>query len=110
MFLLVTSAAGVNGNGFGALLAFEPNGRPRGIFIVDDRIADPRGVAVDPNEDLLFLNIGANRVLAISSDSRVVRDTGRIEGLNPGGGNFGPDGRYFVGLRNTHTHGLLDRP
>ena len=28
------------------------------------------------------------------------RDTGRIEGLNPGGGNFGPDGRYFVGLRS----------
>jgi hypothetical protein len=41
--------------------------------------------------------------LAISSDGRVVRDTGRIEGLNPGGGNFGPDGRYFVGLRSTHT-------
>jgi hypothetical protein len=32
-----------------------------------------------------------------------VRDTGRIEALNPGGGNFGPDGRYFVGLRSTRT-------
>jgi hypothetical protein len=31
------------------------------------------------------------------------RDTGRIEGLNPGGGNFGPDGRYFVGLRGERT-------
>jgi len=41
--------------------------------------------------------------LAISPDGRVVRDTGRIEGLNPGGGNFGPGGRYFVGLRSTHT-------
>src|SRR5579864_1066392 len=103
MFLLVTSAAGVNGNGFGALLAFEPNGRPRGIFIVDDRIADPRGLAVDSKEDLLFLNSGSDRVWAISSDGRVIRDTGRIEGLNPGGGTFGPDGRYFVGLRSTHT-------
>src|SRR5579863_9826376 len=103
MFLLVTSAAGVNGNGFGALLAFEPNGRPRGIFIVDDRIADPRGLAVDSKKDLLFLNSGADRFLAISSDSRVVRDTGRIEGLNPGGGTFGPDGRYFVGLRGART-------
>jgi hypothetical protein len=36
-------------------------------------------------------------------DGRVVRDTGRIEGLNPGGGNFGPDGRYFVGLRSKRT-------
>jgi hypothetical protein len=103
MFLLVTSAAGANGNGFGSLLAFEPNGTRRGIFIIDDRIADPRGLAVDSKEDLLFLNSGTDRVLAISSDGRIVRDTGRIEGLNPGGGNFGPDGRYFVGLRSKHT-------
>jgi hypothetical protein len=27
----------------------------------------------------------------------------RIEGLNPGGGNFGPDGRYFVGSRSKRT-------
>ena len=67
MFLLVTSAAGVNGNGFGAFLAFEPDGTVRGIFIDDDRIADPRGLAVDPKENLLFLNSGADRVLAISS-------------------------------------------
>src|SRR5277367_395572 len=103
MFLLVTSASGASGNGFGMLLAFESDGRLRGTFIDDDRIADPRGLAVDSKEDLLFLNSGADRVLAIASDGRVVRDTGRIEGLNPGGGNFGPDGRYFVGLRSTHT-------
>jgi hypothetical protein len=51
----------------------------------------------------LFLNNGADRVLAISSNGRVVRDTGRIDGLNPGGGIFGPDGRYFVGLRSERT-------
>ena len=103
MPLLVTSASGTNGNGFGALLAFELDGRFRGTFTQDDRIADPRGLAVDPKENLLFLNSGADRVLAISSDGSVVRDTGRIEGLNPGGGNFGPDGRYFVGLRSART-------
>jgi hypothetical protein len=103
MPLLVTSASGTNGNGFGALLAFELDGRFRGTVIEDDRIADPRGLAVEPKENLLFLNSGADRVLAISSDGRVVRDTGRIEGLNPGGGNFGPDDRYFVGLRSTRT-------
>src|SRR5579863_4269794 len=103
MPLLVTSASGANGNGFGALLAFELDGTLRGPFVKDDRIGDPRGLAVDPMEDLLFLNSGADRVLAISSDGRIVRDTGRIEGLNPGGGNFGPDGQYFVGLRSTHT-------
>jgi DNA-binding beta-propeller fold protein YncE len=94
MPLLVTSASGANGDGYGTL---------HGTFIDDDRIVDPRGLAVDPNENLLFLNSGADRVLAISSHGRIVRDTGRIEGLNPGGGNFGPDGRYFVGLRSERT-------
>jgi hypothetical protein len=103
MLLLVTSASGANGNGFGALLTFELDGTFRGTFIEDDRIADPRGLAVDPKENLLFLNSGADRVLAISSNGLVVRDTGRIEGLNPGGGIFGPDGRYFVGLRSART-------
>lgn len=103
MPLLVTSASGANGDGFGALLAFDLDGTPRGTFISDDRIVDPRGLAVDPNENLLFLNSGADRVLAISSHGRIVRDTGRIEGLNPGGGNFGPDGRYFVGARSART-------
>src|SRR5271155_1912762 len=103
MPLLVTSASGASGNGFGALLAFEPGGRLLGTFIDDDRITDPRGLAIDPKDNLLFLNSGADRVLAISSHGRVVRDTGRIVGLNPGGGNFGPDGRYFVGSRSKRT-------
>jgi hypothetical protein len=101
--LLVTSASGANGDGFGALLAFEADGRLRGKFLHDDRIADPRGLAVDPQENLLFLNSGTDRVLAISSEGRVVRDTGWIKGFNPGGGTFGPDGRYYVGLRGTRT-------
>ncbi len=107
MTLLVTSASGANGNGFGALLAFESDGEQRNTFSDDDRITDPRGLAVHPKENLLFLNSGADRVLAISSQGRVVRDTGRIEGLNSGGGIFGPDGRYFVGLRSARTIGAL---
>ena len=103
MPLLVTSASGANGNGFGALLAFDSDGALRGTFIDDDRIADPRGLAVHPRENLLLLNSGADRVLAISPDGRIVRDTGRIKGLNPGGGNFGPDGRYFITLRGRGT-------
>jgi hypothetical protein len=103
MPLLVTSASGASGNGFGALLAFDLDGRLRGTFIDDDRVVDPRGLAVDPNEHLLFLNSGADRVLAISAQGRVVRDTGGVEGLNPGGANFGPDGRYCVGLRGRRT-------
>jgi DNA-binding beta-propeller fold protein YncE len=103
MPLLVTSASGVNGDGYGALLAFDRNGTPLGVFCNDPRIADPRGLAVHQHEGLLYLNSGRDRVLALDAGGTVVRDTGPIEGLNPGGGNFGPDGRYYVGLRSART-------
>lgn len=103
MVLLVTSAAGANGNGYGKLLAFDRDGKLLGAFSDDNRIADPRGLAVDRSEGLLFLNSGANRVLALDADGRVVRDTGILDGLNPGGGNFGPDGRYSIGSRSART-------
>jgi DNA-binding beta-propeller fold protein YncE len=103
MPLLVTSASGANGDGYGALLAFGLDGQPLGSFSNDDRIVDPRGLAVEAEEGLLFLNSGADRVLALDRTGSVVRDTGRLEGLNPGGGMFGPDGRYYVGLRSART-------
>jgi DNA-binding beta-propeller fold protein YncE len=103
MSLLVTSAAGVNGDGYGALLAFDRNGGPLGAFSNDARIADPRGLAVDQKKELLFLNSGSDRVLALDRQGKVVRDTGPIPKLNPGGGIFGPDGRYYVGLRSART-------
>ena len=46
MPLLVTSASGVNGNGFGTLLAFGLDGKLRGTLIDDERIVNPRGLAV----------------------------------------------------------------
>jgi DNA-binding beta-propeller fold protein YncE len=101
MPLLVTSAFGANGNGHGALLAFDRDGRPLGVFSTDNRIVDPRGLAVEEKERL-FLN-SADRVLAVDTAGKVVRDTGVIPGLNPGGGAFGPDGRYYAGLRSART-------
>ena len=103
MPFLVTSASGANGDGYGALLAFDHNGKPLGRFSEDERITDPRGLAINRDAGLLFLNSGAERVLALNASGAVVRDTGPIEGLNPGGGIFGPDGRYYVGLRSTRT-------
>jgi DNA-binding beta-propeller fold protein YncE len=102
MPLLVTSASGANGDGYGALLAFDQDGKPLGPFSDDYRIVDPRGLAAEPGSGLLFLN-SAERVLALDSAGKVVRDTGVIAGLNPGGGVFGPDGRYYVGLRGART-------
>jgi hypothetical protein len=101
MVLLVTSASGVNGSGYGKLLAFDANGKMLGPFSEDARIVDPRGLGVDGS--LLFLNSGSDRILALDGKGRVVRETGAIAGLNPGGGNFGPDGRYYVGLRAART-------
>jgi hypothetical protein len=101
--LLVTSAAGANGAGFGKLLAFTDDGRLVGVFGDDPRIADPRGLGIDPVDKVLFVNSGSNRILALDRNGQVVRATGIVEGLNPGGGNLGPDGRYYVGLRGERT-------
>jgi DNA-binding beta-propeller fold protein YncE len=98
MTLLVTSAAGANGAGFGKLLAFNDDGEPIGIFGDDPRIVDPRGLGIDPVDILLFVNSGSDRILALDRNGHVVHASRSIVGLNPGGGNFGPDGRYYVGL------------
>jgi DNA-binding beta-propeller fold protein YncE len=103
MPLVVTSATGTNGDGYGALLAFDDDGKPLGPFTRDSRIADPRGLAVNRKDGLLFINSATDRVLAIDRNGVVVRDSGPINGLNPGGGNFGPDGRYYVGSRSART-------
>jgi DNA-binding beta-propeller fold protein YncE len=103
MTLLVTSAAGANGAGFGKLLAFNDDGEPIGIFGDDPRIVDPRGLGIDPVDILLFVNSGSDRILALDRNGHVVHASRSIVGLNPGGGNFGPDGRYYVGLRSERT-------
>jgi DNA-binding beta-propeller fold protein YncE len=103
MLLLVTSASDANGNGYGALLAFTLEGKSLGTFSNDERIADPRGLAVDGSCGLLFLNSGSDRVLALDRQGQITRDTGPIPHLNPGGGVFGPDGRYYITLRTART-------
>jgi hypothetical protein len=100
--LLVTSASGANGNGYGSLLAFDWDGKPLGVFSEDRRIVDPRGLAVERKQQLLFLNSN-DRVLALDAAGKVVRDTGVIEGLNPGGRTFGPDNLYYIGLQSART-------
>jgi DNA-binding beta-propeller fold protein YncE len=103
MRFLVTSASGANGNGYGALLSFGPDGEFLGRFSDDARIADPRGLCPDPSGTLIYLNSGDDRVLALDHGGRIVRDSGPIPGLDPGGGTFGPDGRYYVGTRRRRT-------
>jgi DNA-binding beta-propeller fold protein YncE len=103
MRILVTSASGANGNGYGAVLGFGPQGDFTGPFSSDPRVADPRGLSLDPWGALVYLNSGEDRVLALDLDGHVVRDSGRIPGLDPGGAEFGPDGRYYLTVRGQQT-------
>jgi hypothetical protein len=103
MALLVTSASGPNGSGVGKILAFDTQGKLIGPFGNDGRITDPRGLAVEATEGLLFVNSGSDCILVLDNRGNVVRASDRLPGLNPGGANFGPDGRYYVGLRAVRT-------
>ena len=58
MRILVTSASGANGNGYGAVLGFGPEGDFTGPFSSDPRVADPRGLSLDPSGALVYLNSG----------------------------------------------------
>jgi len=95
-------------------LAFTDDGKPIGVFGDDPRISDPRGLGIDPVDGLLFVNSGSNRILALDRNGQIVRASRAIQGLNPGGGNLGPDGRYYVGLRGERSimafARQLDRP
>ena len=106
--LLVTSAGAANGGGHDALLAFDSTGRAMGAFSTDPRIVDPRGLSLDPPGGLIYLNSGDDRVLALDRRAAVVRDSGRVPGLNPGGAVFGPDGRYYLTQRSRRT--ILSMP
>jgi hypothetical protein len=101
--ILISSASGANGDGYGAVLSFAADGALAGPFSQDRRIADPRGLSLGPSGELVYVNSGDDRVLALDRHGRVVLDSGRIDGLDPGGGLFGPDGRYYVGLRRRRT-------
>jgi DNA-binding beta-propeller fold protein YncE len=103
MRILVTSASGANGNGYGAILGFGSEGEFTGPFSSDPRITDPRGLSLHPSGALVYLNSGDDRMLALDLDGNVVRDSGPIPGLDPGGAEFGPDGRYCVTMRRRRT-------
>ena len=101
--LIVTSASGPNGGGYGTVLAFTSEGELMGRFSDDDRISDPRGLVVHPISDLVYLNSGPDRILALTEAGLVIHDSGSLDGLDPGGAIFGPDGRLYVTLRRRGT-------
>jgi DNA-binding beta-propeller fold protein YncE len=111
MRVVVSSAKGANGAGYGAILAFDFAGNALGTFSDDSRVADPRGVCVDPSGDLLYVNNGNDRVLTLDQEGQDLKDTGPFNVLDPGGGVFGPDGALLRGLPSSpHHHGYAGGP
>jgi hypothetical protein len=103
MRILVTSANNVTARGYGAILSFNEAGELLGHFSDDPRIIDPRGLSLDPTGELIYVNSGDDRVLALDHRGRVVYSSHRIPGLDLGGGTFGPDALYHVGARRRAT-------
>jgi DNA-binding beta-propeller fold protein YncE len=101
--ILVTSAGGANGDGYGTVLSFSAGGDLAGPFSDDPRITDPRGMSLSPGGDLVYVTSGDDRVLALDKNGTVTLDSGRKEGLDGGGGTFAPDGRYCLTLRRRGT-------
>jgi len=101
--ILVTSASGTNGDGYGTILSFSAGGNLAGPFSDDPRITDPRGMSLSPAGDLIYVTSGNDRVLALDTNGNVTLDSGRKEGLDGGGGTFAPDGRYCLTLRRRGT-------
>jgi DNA-binding beta-propeller fold protein YncE len=97
--ILVTSASGTNGDGYGTVLSFSADGVLAGPFSDDPRITDPRGMSLSPAGDLVYVTSGDDRVLALDKNGSVTLDSGRKVGLDGGGGTFAPDGRYCLTLR-----------
>ena len=102
MGFLVTSAGEANGGGHDAVLAFNAEGELLGPFSDDPRIVDPRGLCIDPSGELIYLN-SADRMLALDRGGRVMRDSGPMADLDPGGAVFGPDGRFYVTMRRRRS-------
>jgi DNA-binding beta-propeller fold protein YncE len=101
--ILVTSASGANGDGYGTVLSFSASGQLTGPFSNDPRVADPRGMSLSPASDLVYVTSGDDRVLALDMNGNVRLDSGRKESLDGGGGAFAPDGRYCLTLRRRGT-------
>ena len=100
------SSAGIPvADGFSCLFVFDPQtcSQP-GNFGRGSGIKDPRGIRLDPTGKRLFVNNGDHRILALEvATGQLLQATAAIPNLDPGGGNFGPDGRYYVGSRQGGT-------
>ncbi len=99
--ILVSSAAAASGVVRDGVFRFEATtGRFRGPFGPTKEIRDPRGLRLTPDGTRVVVNNGDDRILVLDAQSgSLERALPPIQGLNPGGGKFGHDGRYYVTAR-----------
>jgi hypothetical protein len=78
--VLVTSASGANGDGYGAILGFSADSGLIGPLSQDRRITDPRGLSHDQSGELMYVNSGYDHVLALDrrSGKRHLRSAGEM--------------------------------
>ncbi len=98
--ILVSSAAAASGAVRDGVFRFDAEtGHLRGRFGCAE-IRDPRGIRLSPDGRYVVVNNGDNRILKIDPKAGSLIDAlPPLAGLNPGGGKFGSDGRYYVGSR-----------
>ncbi len=99
--ILVSSAAAASGAVRDGVFRFDAEtGRLGGSFGQGGEIKDPRGIRLSPDGRYVVVNNGDNRILKFDATTGLLIDAlPPVEGLNPGGGKFGPDGRYYAGSR-----------
>jgi hypothetical protein len=75
MQILVTSAFGADGDGFGSLLSFALDGTPKAAFNPNPSIADPRGLTVSSARQTFYVNSGDDHILSYPARFRFVHPT-----------------------------------
>jgi hypothetical protein len=99
--IFVSSAASATGLIRDGVFRFAAEtGRFVGTFGHSVEIRDPRGIHLSPDGATVVVNNGDDRILKFDAKTGALLDAlPPFENLNPGGGKFGWDGRYYVGSR-----------
>ena len=99
--ILVSSAARATGAVRDGVFRFDAaTGRFLGPFGQGVEISDPRGLRLSPDGTYVVVSNGDNRILTLDAQTgSFLGAWPLVDGLDPGGGKFGWDGRYYVGSR-----------
>lgn len=108
--ILVSSAAAASGTVRDGVFRFDADtGQFEGSFVRGGEIVDPRGIRLSPDGASVVVNNGDNRILKLNANvGTLVQALPAVPGLNPGGGKFGWDGRYYVGSRTLKSVIVFD--